>query len=307
MFPDTFRKRRQRDILDAQIFVKRSTVGLNFVSLLGSYSDIENRCRDVNFVCIILVIFFILILFGSLAYLKVFFSAGPTGAERDTSRQSWLQGTQDIEDLRIIHEDQENMCVAWRDIDGCLLSGARRPRKDRNCSSVIAPAQTGWCECKEESGVHFQIEFECSVNGRPERTESFTCAKECKSRILDGRQKSLKLSRAFEASTKHAETLAERERRRHEEAERKRREEEEREEALRPIRAMIQRGDDLIAEVRCLLNLILCFHPVAVPTLMRRRAGHHQDGCPPPRRGRPASRASPRRLRGRRRRRHRPR
>lgn len=59
----------------------------------------------------------------------------------------------------------------------------------------------------------------------------------------------MKLSRAYEASTKRAETIMEIERRRREEAERRKREEEEREEAMRPIRAQIQRGDDLISEV----------------------------------------------------------
>jgi hypothetical protein len=33
MFPDTFCKRRQRDILDAQIYVKRSTVEVEFESV----------------------------------------------------------------------------------------------------------------------------------------------------------------------------------------------------------------------------------------------------------------------------------
>ena len=142
------------------------------------------------------------------------------------------------------------MCVAWRDVDGCGLDGTRRPRRDRNCSSNIQPSETGWCECKDGTGAHFQIEFDCPVGGNVERKEIFTCARVCVARIQEGRDKSLKLSRAYEASTKRAETIMEQERRRREEAEKRKREEAEREEAARPIRAMIQRGDDLIGEVR---------------------------------------------------------
>jgi hypothetical protein len=70
------------------------------------------------------------------------------------------------------------------------------------------------------------------------------------SRIQDGRDKSLKLSRAYEASTKRGESLIEAEKRRKEEAERKRREEEAREAAAQPIRALIRDGDNLVGEVR---------------------------------------------------------
>jgi hypothetical protein len=101
--------------------------------------------------------------------------------------------------------------------------------------------------------VNFQAEFDCPVTGQLERKESFTCARVCISRVQEGREKSMKLSRAYEASTKRADTIMEIERRRREEAERRKREEEEREEAMRPIRAQIQRGDDLISEVNILI------------------------------------------------------
>ena len=82
------------------------------------------------------------------------------------------------------------------------------------------------------------------------------------SRIQDGRDKSRKLSRAYEASAKRGESLVEAEKRRKEEAERKRREDEEREAAAQPIRALIREGDDIVGEVRKLiLNTDLATFP----------------------------------------------
>jgi hypothetical protein len=152
--------------------------------------------------------------------------------------------------MNIIPEDRENMCVAWRDVEGCVLDGVRRPRHDKDCSAVILPQETGWCDCKDGTGTHFHIDFDCAIAGRIDRKESITCARVCMTRIQDGRDKSRKLSRAYEASAKRAESLIEAEKRRKEEAGRRRREDEEREAAAQPIRALIREGDDIVGEVR---------------------------------------------------------
>lgn len=229
MFPDTLRKRTQRDILDAQIFVK----------------------RDVDIYCLSVLMFFIVVTIGGLAYVNINFSPSSASSPvaRDQTRQSFLNEMQDLEKLKIIAEDRENMCVAWRDVEGCVLDGVRRPRHDKDCSAVILPSETGWCDCKDGAGTHFHVDFDCAVEGRTERKESITCARTCMSRIQDGRDKSRKLSRAYEASAKRAEILVEAEKRRKEEAERKRREDEEREAAAQPIRALIREGDDMVGEI----------------------------------------------------------
>jgi len=200
MFPGNFCKRRQRDLLDAQIYVK----------------------RDIDYVCALVVIFFIAVFMGCLGYLKVtFFPSHSLTINNSTSRQSLLHGIQDLEKYRIIVEDAQNMCVAWRDLDGCVLEGKRRPRNDLNCSDPILPSQTGWCDCKDSTGSQFQIEFDCLAVDSRERKETFTCSRMCSTRVQQGLEKSHKLSRAFEASTKRAETLIEIEKRRREEAEQK--------------------------------------------------------------------------------------
>jgi hypothetical protein len=209
-------------------------------------------CRDVDTFCMIVVLFFVAVAIGTFAYFNInlFSISASSQAARDVTRQSFLNEMHDLENLNIIAEDRENMCVAWRDVEGCVLDGARRPSRDKACSAVILPTETGWCDCKDGTGTHFHIDFDCAVAGRTERKESITCAHVCMSRIQDGRDKSLKLSRAYEASTKRGESLIEAEKRRKEEAERKRREEEAREAAAQPIRALIRDGDNLVGEVR---------------------------------------------------------
>jgi hypothetical protein len=209
-------------------------------------------CRDVDIYCLSVLMFFIVFTIGGLAYVNVnfFSSSASSPVVRDQTRQSLLNEMQDLEKLKIIAEDRENMCVAWRDVEGCLLDGVRRPRQDKDCSAVIHPAEIGWCDCKDSTGTHFHIDFDCVEAGRTDRKEGITCARVCMSRIQDGRDKSRKLSRAYEASAKRAESLVEAEKKRKEEAERKRREEEEREAAAQPIRALIREGDDIVGEVR---------------------------------------------------------
>jgi hypothetical protein len=211
-----------------------------------SFTD-ELLNRDVDFVSISMSIILVTAGFAGISFCKsLFFPSSMPSVMKDKSRQSLLHGIQDLESLKIIEEDSQNMCVAWREIDGCIIDGSRNPFKDRNCSTVILPAQAGWCDCKEPAGSLFHIEFDCDKADHPKRIEAFTCARVCSSRIRDGLDKSRKLLRAEQASSTYAEEL---DRRWREEKERKRREEEELELVLRPIRKLILHGDDLLAKV----------------------------------------------------------
>mmetsp|Transcript_39018 Transcript_39018/g.103109 ORF Transcript_39018/g.103109 Transcript_39018/m.103109 type:complete len:263 (-) Transcript_39018:596-1384(-) len=144
-------------------------------------------------------------------------------------------------------EDKTNMCVGWRDMDGCILDGSRTSHNDLNCSDLVSKERTGWCECRDHSGSMFQIYFDCPSVAGSDRQEVFTCANMCfqRAEAMGGKNKQLGPD-----SSHRRESLIQIERRRREVAERERLDRQAKEEAERPLRAHVKRGDDLIAEVR---------------------------------------------------------
>eukprot|EP00292_Cryptomonas_paramecium_P008086 CAMPEP_0113706904 /NCGR_PEP_ID=MMETSP0038_2-20120614/28042_1 /TAXON_ID=2898 /ORGANISM="Cryptomonas paramecium" /LENGTH=345 /DNA_ID=CAMNT_0000632265 /DNA_START=411 /DNA_END=1449 /DNA_ORIENTATION=- /assembly_acc=CAM_ASM_000170 len=138
------------------------------------------------------------------------------------------------------------MCVGWRDMDGCILDGSRTSHNDLNCSDLVSKERTGWCECRDHSGSMFQIYFDCPSVAGSDRQEVFTCANMCfqRAEAMGGKNKQLGPD-----SSHRRESLIQIERRRREVAERERLDRQAKEEAERPLRAHVKRGDDLIAEV----------------------------------------------------------
>jgi len=60
-------------------------------------------------------------------------------------------------------------CVAWRRTLNCLPSGPRAPLEDRNCSDLIPPTESGFCEC---ANSQLTAAATCSHS-------TFTCDNEC--------------------------------------------------------------------------------------------------------------------------------
>jgi DnaJ-class molecular chaperone len=44
-------------------------------------------------------------------------------------------------------------CIGWRQTGGCSADGAREPDNDKDCSAMIAPGSSGFCECGGERKV----------------------------------------------------------------------------------------------------------------------------------------------------------
>merc|ERR1719473_1576604 len=88
---------------------------------------------------------------------------------RENATISGVSNTND-EPLNIYGADRgKGNCVAWRRTLNCLPSGPRAPLEDRNCSDLIPPTESGFCECANKQ---LTAAASCSHS-------TFTCDNEC--------------------------------------------------------------------------------------------------------------------------------
>jgi hypothetical protein len=88
---------------------------------------------------------------------------------RENGTISGVTNTND-EPLDVMGGDRrKGNCVAWRRTLNCLPSGPRAPLEDRNCSDLIPPTESGFCEC---SNKQLTAAAGCSHS-------TFTCDNEC--------------------------------------------------------------------------------------------------------------------------------
>eukprot|EP00283_Hemiselmis_rufescens_P019439 CAMPEP_0173451174 /NCGR_PEP_ID=MMETSP1357-20121228/46260_1 /TAXON_ID=77926 /ORGANISM="Hemiselmis rufescens, Strain PCC563" /LENGTH=179 /DNA_ID=CAMNT_0014417917 /DNA_START=155 /DNA_END=690 /DNA_ORIENTATION=- len=168
MLPVSGVKARQKDILDARLWVKRNSLYLFLASLF-------------IFATVSIIVYYVTPPASSVPA-----HAAPNAPPPSLPDEAMKQGAAAASVTNaatselpkpVTEPDLRSMCIAFRSTASCSASGERRPDQDVGCDAEVTGSMSGSCHCSPQGANTFGVPFDCAPTDSPR--EAFTCAAVC--------------------------------------------------------------------------------------------------------------------------------